>query len=542
MNTAGRDRLWVTLACCLIVALVPLLVGCMGDGGEEREAALTTGGDGENPGLRGERADVANANSPRDRAAEQARPRFGESKSPPPGQVPAAEPAPDLVGRPTSDATWDSLRQKAEDEGFVPVIVALKITARPEGALEAAERATQRRNIAQRREAVLGELRGRAFRKVKPFDEVPFVAMHASPEALDALRRSPNVTGVSEDRALSLEDTVSTETNPPLADYWDVSRAQLRTAWNNGYNGSGWTVGILDTGVDRAHPWLSGKVVSEACYATWRTGVTAGYCPNGAWTQTGIGSARPCHLNWTGAVACDHGTHVAQTAAGSGSGVAWQARIIAVQVFHRDADGSTKSFTSDQARGLKYIYDLRSTYNIAAVNLSIGSDAAYASYCDNLSSDNSLFYSWVQTLRSVGIATVISSGNGNFRDGLSSPGCLSNVVSVGNTTLTPSGADAVYGYTRYGSNSASFLTLLAPGTRILSAVPNNSYGYKTGTSMAAPHVAGAMAVLKQLRYWANVTSMVTALQASGTPVYDSRNGYTKRRMNMWDAVVYLYNH
>jgi subtilisin family serine protease len=540
-NVAANHRAGGCIASLLLIAaMLPVLAGCFGGGSKERKAALTSGR--QNPELRGVQvADVSGLRSPRQQVPADARPRFGASKARP-DQVAGAEPTPDLIGRPTDDKTWGSLKERVGDAKILPVIVALKVTARPEGALNAEERRSQRGKIAQERKKVLDELEGKGTRKIKAYDEVPFVAMHVTTEGLEALRRSPSVIGVSEDRALPLQDTVSTETSPPLTDWWDLSKAQIRTSWNNSYDGRGWTVGILDTGVDSGHPWLSGKVVREACYATWTTTSSSGYCPNGQWTQTGAGSARPCSLNWSAAVGCDHGTHVAQTAAGSYSGVAYKANIIAVQVFHRAGDATTKSFTSDQAWGLKYIYDLRNTYNIAAVNLSIGSEAAYAGYCDNLDSDNSLFYSWVATLRSVGIATVISSGNGNFRDGVSSPGCLSNVVSVGNTTLTTNSADAVYGYTRYGSNSATFLSLLAPGTRILSATPNNGAGYKTGTSMAAPHVTGAFAVLKQLRSWASVTSMVTALQATGARVYDSRNGSTKSRINVWDAVVYLYNH
>lgn len=522
-------RMWPLV---LMAALVPLSSGC---GSNEREPSTSLSFGGQSAGLVSKgRADLAGLTSPHRAVASAKQPSFGEPIRP--NQV-AAEPVPDLVGRPTSARTWESLTQKAQINGLLPVIVALKLTARPEGALSTPELALQRANTVAKSNAVLAELRGRGIRRVKAFDEVPFLAMHVTPQALEALRRSPNVIGVSEDRELPLQATVNTETNPPLVDYWDVGRAQMRTSWTKGYDGRGWTVGILDSGVDSAHPWLTGKVVSEACYATYQIGSSSGYCPNGLWTQTGPGSARPCSF-----IACDHGTHVAQTAAGSWSGVAYRANIIAVQVFHRSSDGKARSFTSDQVWGLKYIYDLRTTYNIAAVNLSIGSDIAYAGYCDNLDSNNSLFYSYVATLRSVGIATVISSGNGNYRDGLSSPACISNVVSTGNSTLAPGNADAIFGNVSYGSNSANFLSLVAPGTHILSAVPNSQRSYKTGTSMAAPHVTGAFAVLKQLRPSASVTSMLAALQASGTRIYDGRNGITKSRINVWDSVVYLHNH
>jgi hypothetical protein len=60
--------------------------------------------------------------------------------------------------------------------------------------------------------------------------------------------------------------------------------------------------------------------------------------------------------------------------------------------------------------------------------------------------------------------------------------------------------------------------------------------------VAAPHVAGAIASLKQLRPGATVTSEITALQQSGVGVYDDWAGITRSRINVWNAIVYLYNH
>ena len=83
-------------------------------------------------------------------------------------------------------------------------------------------------------------------------------------------------------------------------------------AWNAGYNGSGTVIAVLDTGVDKAHPFLTGKVVEEACYSKTEPGVSQTLCPNGLDQQIGPGAAVPCTLT-----NCFHGTHVAGIAAGS---------------------------------------------------------------------------------------------------------------------------------------------------------------------------------------------------------------------------------
>jgi subtilisin len=440
----------------------------------------------------------------------------------------------------TSRGTWRTLVAQAQSDGTVSVLVELKVFGQPEGALSASERSAQRARITDESATLKRDLHGSGFRDFRSQEVVPFVTLSANTKTLAALKRSPNVQSVSLDRPLPLIDdqqgVAGTSSNANLQPWWDLTQIDTADALNSGYNGSGQVVGILDTGVQANHPWLSGHVVSEACYSTNAAG-TGGECPNGSWSQTGAGAAAQCTYNSE----CGHGTHVAHTAAGQ-YGVARGAGIIAIDVFHRDPTTNLpSSFTSDQVWGLKRIYDLRSTYHIAAVNLSIGGNG-YTSYCDNISTASANYYSWVATLRSVGIATVVASGNEDYTNAIDFPACLSNVISVGNTTLDTSGADAVYGSAQSGSDSASFLSLLAPGTYVCSALPINSSGCWNGTSMATPHVTGVIAALKQLRPGASVSSELTALQASGQGVYDSRNGVTKTRINDWKALIYLYNH
>lgn len=132
-----------------------------------------------------------------------------------------------------------------------------------------------------------------------------------------------------------------------------------------------------------------------------------------------------------------------------------------------------------------------------------------------------------------GIATVISSGNNGYTDSMHAPACISSAVSVGSTGDT----DAVSWF----SNSAPSLSLLAPGEAVYSSVPSGGFTHFQGTSMAAPHVAGAWALLKQQNPSASVASLLSALQSTGLPVADTRvaGGVTKPRIKIADAAALL---
>jgi hypothetical protein len=137
----------------------------------------------------------------------------------------------------------------------------------------------------------------------------------------------------------------------------------------------------------------------------------------------------------------------------------------------------------------------------------------------------------IDLLRSVGIATVVASGNNGFVDALTAPACISSAISVGSTTKT----DEVSGF----SNAAPFLSLLAPGGSITSSIPGGGFATFSGTSMAAPHVAGAWAVLKSRLPSATVDQILDALRSTGQPIVDSGNGLTFPRIQVDRAVSAL---
>ena len=445
----------------------------------------------------------------------------------------------------------DLRKQAAGAAGTTRIIVGVRVPFAAEGLLSASEATLQRSEIATAHANVLDKLP--AFKQksktAKQFESIPFMAMEVTAVELEALLASTDVTTIEEDRPEQIQLAQS------------VPIIGGTSAWSSGYTGAGQTVAILDTGVDKNHPFLTGRVVSEACYSTEASanGVYS-LCPGRVTASTATDSALPYGTICVSGK-CDHGTHVAGIAAGSGasagqsfSGVAKDASIIAIQVFSRvDNSGSTYcnglaqcvlAYTSDMIAGLNRVYALSSSYNIASVNMSIGS-GGYTSQatCD---ANNASRKAIIDTLRSVNIATVIASGNSGYTNAVSSPGCISSAVSVGATWDSSSsgatfsacgpdygGVDRVVCY----SNSASFLNLLAPGSAIYSSFPNSTYATDHGTSMAAPHVAGAWALLKQKKPTITVTEALAALTNSGQTIVDARNSISKPRINVNAALA-----
>jgi len=417
------------------------------------------------------------------------------------------------------------LRERVLREGRARIIVEMRLpggTHIPEGRLTGGALTVQRGDMAAARAQILSRLAGRRHRMLQQYSSVPLVALEVGPDALAELEASSLwVKRV-------LEDTLHA---PSLAQ--SVPLIAGDQAWSRGFDGSGMVIAIVDTGVESTHPFLAGKVVEEACYSSTVSGRSITMCPNGQNQQTGPGAGVSCPLT-----SCWHGTHVAGIAAGNGagagvafSGVAKGAQVMAVQVFSRftnpsDCGGSAPcalAWTSDIIAGLERIYALRSARSFSSANLSLGG-GSFTAPCDGdpmkLIIDN---------LRSVGIATAVAAGNDGFTNALNSPGCISSAISVGATSK----ADVVASF----SNTASFLSLFAPGVSIVSSVTGGGFGSASGTSMAAAHVAGAWAVLRQAAPNATVDQILSALQTTGVPITDTDSGVIKPRIRIDQALA-----
>ncbi len=431
------------------------------------------------------------------------------------------------------EAAFDaaSLRAQAAQHGRLRVIATLNVNYRPERQLAAAQATAQRAAIRAATARVLSRLAGGNYTVNATFEAYPFLGVTVDPAALEALLSSPDVLAVAES---TLKRPADLQSNQVIG---------AGVAHNLGYTGSGYAVAVLDTGVQTSHPFFAGRTIAEACFS--RTDNSAGsttLCPNeqstsisGAPGQTGSGAGANCN----GVPGCDHGTHVAGIAVGkdysSGpgyNGVAPDAGLIAIQVFSKFTTATAcgtppclGAFDEDILAALQYVQTtLAPSYTIAAVNMSLGDGSNNTTPCDS-----SPYFTAVAGLRALNIATVIAAGNSSYSNGLSRPACVSNSISVGATT----NSDAIAWF----SNRAGYMSLFAPGVSIHSAVPANSYASKSGTSMAAPHVAGAWAVMRQRYPTEDVGQILARLQTTGKPITFGSN--TKSRIQLDAAMTFV---
>jgi subtilisin family serine protease len=337
---------------------------------------------------------------------------------------------------------------------------------------------------------------------VRSYATLPSVAVDATEVGREQLAASPGVVSVTLDRDLHATAADDGQTAP--------DDATLDTSAPPPVTGAGWTVAIVDTGVDTSHPYLAGRTGTGfdghgdigACFAD--------ACPGGGATGFGLAAAQPCPAG-----GCEHGTHVAGIALGSGAGgpggVAPGAGLYPVRVFSTTSSGGATAHESDVLAALDHIMVQAAHYHFAAVNMSLGGDTTFAVPCAGLDPD---VEAAIQRLSGLGVAVTVASGNHSSPTGIAFPACATGAVSVG--ALDSGGLVANF------SDAVTGLSLVAPGTRIVSSVPGGGFAEKSGTSMAAPAVAGAFALAREAAPTAGIADLLNVFRSTATPAPDLR--------------------
>ncbi len=346
--------------------------------------------------------------------------------------------------------------------------------------------ASRRASVRSRQQAVIDAVGTAEIEILHRYENLAGFTARGGPEAVKALAGHPGVLSIYADRKVY----ATLAQGVPLigADY----AAPL------GFAGAGVSVAVLDTGIDTDHPDLVDDIVAERCWCGDNC------CPDGSDVMSGAGAAEDDN---------GHGTSVSGvvTAAGlaSSSGVAPDAGIIAIKVLSDTGSGSF----SDIDTALDWLITNHATYNLRAVNLSLGDGTEHSNPLV-FPCSNSITANAIEDLVALGVAVVAASGNDGYDGGISLPACVPEAISVGGVydanigsiswcgsggctpalcTDSSTAADQFVCHT----NNSTDLDVLAPDWRTRTSARGGGARNFGGTSAATPYVAGLVALLTE---------------------------------------------
>ena len=302
-------------------------------------------------------------------------------------------------------------------------------------------------------------------------------------ELLASLSGKPGVIGASPNY---ISRSLRVPNDPRYSDLWGMRAINGQEAWDITTGSENVYVGIIDTGIDYNHQDLAGNIGRDLDNNIGRN-------------ITGSDVNDPMDT-------AEHGSHVAGTIGAVGNntigvtGVNWKVSLLAVQVFKPDGF----CYDNDIIAGLNYLLAQKNRgLNLRAVNMSIG---GWRSPITNPGADP--YGSSIKALADAGVVIAIAAGNegqdidnptgfmdddGSWVD-LRGLRCYPACFRFGNTiTVASMAADGTR--SDFSNYSPNYVDLAAPGSAILSTTPGDNYKFFQGTSMAAPHVTGAVALV-----------------------------------------------
>lgn len=238
---------------------------------------------------------------------------------------------------------------------------------------------------------------------------------------------------------------------------WGVRQLQAPEVWETGEKGSGIVVAILDTGIDRQHPDLKDQIIDGR-----------NFTDEGTHKDFDDGNG--------------HGTHVAGTIAaaengGGVVGVAPEAKLLIGRVLGSDGSGSYDWIR----KGIQWATDWRGKNGerVRVINMSLG-----GSYNDPRQ------YKAILEACAAGLVVVVASGNeGDSREDTYEYG----YPSLYPECITVAACDE-NGKLAYFSNNHLQVDIIGAGVKVMSTYPKSQYATLSGTSMATPHISGALAL------------------------------------------------